>query len=85
MADKVTIDSLNTQFDDLQAAVVKEQADVKAYIDSLKAQVAAGTAVTQEQLDALSAKATGIKDMVTQFDINNSQPAVTPAPLPPTP
>ncbi len=79
----LNLDGVNKQFDDLQAAVVKEQNDVGAFIASLKAQVAAGAGVTQDQLDALATKAGATKDMVSTFDINNSEPVVVPDPLPP--
>lgn len=78
----LTFDDLNAQFDDLQAAVTKEETDVQAYIDSLKAQLASGAPVTVAQLTALSTKFAGVKTMVTGFDLNNSVPPVVPAPLP---
>jgi len=82
MAD-LTIADINTQFDDLQAAVVKEQADVTNYVQGLKDKIAAGGTVTQADLQALSTKISGVKDMVTQFDINTTAAPVTPEPLPP--
>jgi hypothetical protein len=78
----MTIDDVNAQFDTLQAAVTKEEADVTTYVAALKAQVAAGGPVTQAQLDALGAKFSGITNTVTQFDINTTAP---PAPVPPIP
>lgn len=75
----MTIQEVNSQFDDLQAAVVKEEADVTTFIAAVKAQ---GGVVTQEQLDALGAKFTGLKDMVTNFDINTTAAPVPPPPLP---
>lgn len=78
----VTIDSLNQQFDDLQAAVAKEEADVTTFIAALKAQVGSGVAVTQAQLDALSAKFTGLNSMVANFDVNTTAPPNPPAPIP---
>lgn len=76
----MTIQDLNKQFDDLQAAVVKEQADVTAFIAAVKAQ---GNVATQEQLDALGAKFAGVTKMVTDFDINTTAAPVPPAPLVP--
>ncbi len=78
----MTIDEVNAQFDTLQASVDKEQTDVGTYITDLKAQVAAGSPVTQAQLDALGAKAAGLNQSVQTFDINNTEP---PAPVPPVP
>jgi len=79
----MTIADVNKQFDDLQAAVQKEQTDVGNYISDLKAQVAAGAAVTQAQLDALGTKAGAITKMVSDFDINTAAPPVVVPPLPP--
>lgn len=78
----VTIDFISAQFDDLQAAVVKEETDVTTYVSGLKAQIATGVPVTQEQLDALSAKFTGLKSMVSDFDLTTTAPPAPPAPLP---
>ncbi len=78
-----SIDDINKQFDDLQAAVTKEESDVTTFIAGLKAQIAAGSPVTQDQLDALSAKITGLSSMVGNFDVNTVTPPVAPAPLPP--
>lgn len=78
----MTIDDLNTAFDALQAAFAKEETDVTAYVASLKAQIASGVPVTQDQLDALGAKFVGLNAMVTNFDINTTAPPVPPAPLP---
>lgn len=77
-----TIDQINTQFDNLQAAVVAEQARVTADISALKAQIAAGVPVTQEQMDALGAKMTALTDSVGTFDINTPAPPVI-EPTPP--
>jgi len=79
----MTIDEVNIQFDNLQAAVTKEQADLKAYIQGLKDQIAAGIPITQAQLDALGAKASGLADAVTQFDINTTEPVIPVPAIPP--
>ncbi len=78
----MTIDEVNAQFDNLQAAVTKEQGDIATFIQGLKDQIAAGIAVTPAQLDALGAKLTGLTDSVAQFDINTTAP---PIPVPPIP
>lgn len=76
----MTIDEVSQQFDDLQAAVVKEEADVTAFIAAIKAQ---GGVATQAQLDALGAKFAGVTKMVKDFDINTTTPPAPPPPLPP--
>ena len=81
----VTIDQVNQQYDDLQAAVDKEHSDLTTYIQGLKDQLTRGNPVTQAQLDALSARITGTTKMVQDFDINTTQPPAPPTtPLPPT-
>jgi len=78
-----TIADLNQQFDDLQAAVVKEETDLTTYIQGLKDKIAAGGLVTQDDLEALSGKVTGLNQMVSNFDINTTEAPVPPPPLPP--
>lgn len=73
MAD-LTLNDINAQFDDLQAAVVKEETDVQAFIDFLKAKPGGPTPADWQ---ALSDKIGGVKSMVTTFDINNTTPPVT--------
>jgi hypothetical protein len=77
-----TIDQVNKQFDDLQAAVTAEQARVTDDIAALKAQIAAGSPVTQAQLDAIGDRMTNIISAVSNFDINTPAPPVIP-PSPP--
>jgi len=74
----MTIDEVNAQFDNLQAAFTKAATDASQYITDLKAQVAAGTPVSQAQLDALGANLAALTDQVATFDINNTEP---PAPV----
>jgi len=76
----MTIQEVLQQFEDLKAAFTLAATDVAAYVAKLKAQVAAGTAVTQEQLDTLGAGMAALKTQVTTFDVNNSEP---PVPVPP--
>jgi len=76
------ITGVNAQFDLLQAAFTKASADSSKFIADLKAQVAAGSPVTQAQLDALGTNLTQLTAAVTQFDINNTEPVVVPTPLP---
>lgn len=78
----MTIDEINQQFTDLQNAFNKAATDASTYINDLKAQVAAGTPVTQAQLDALGANLTALTSQVVDFDVNNTEP---PAPVPPVP
>jgi len=75
----LTIDELNAQFAALQAAFTKAAADASQFITDLKAQVAAGTPVTQAQLDALGANMAALTTQVQTFNINNTEP---PAPVP---
>jgi hypothetical protein len=81
----MTIDEVNAQFDALQAAFNKAATDAGKYITDLKAQVAAGTPVTQAQLDALGGNLTALNTAVQQFDINNTEPPVIVPPPPPPP
>ena len=76
-----TIDQVNTQFDNLQAALTKGFAAWKAEVAALKAQIAAGSPVTQAQLDALGAKGDALLAAVTNFDINTPDNPI----IPPTP
>lgn len=75
----MTIDQVNAQFDDLQAAVATTETDLTTFIQGLKDQLAAGVPITQAQLDALGAGITGLAASVRQFDINTTAPPV-PAP-----
>lgn len=79
----MTIDEVSAQADALEAAQTKAFADAGKYITDLKAQVAAGTPVTQAQLDALGAHIAALTSTTTQFDINNTEPPVVIPPLPP--
>lgn len=76
------ISEVNAQFDNLQAAVTTAETDLTAYINGLKAQIAAGVPITQAQLDALGANVQALAASVTQFDINTTAP---PTPVPPVP
>ncbi len=65
-------DLLMAKVEDLQADLDKLKADVSARLDALaatiadlKQQIAAGTPVTQEQLDALDAEVKAIDDSVS--------------------
>ncbi len=78
----MTIDEVNAQFDNLQTAVATAESDLTAFINGLKAQVAAAVPITQAQLDALGAGVSGLAASVTQFDINTTTP---PTPVPPIP
>ena len=75
----MTIDQVNAQFTALQAAFTQAATDASKFITDLKAQVAAGSPVTQAQLDALGASLTAMTTQVQTFDINNTEP---PAPVP---
>lgn len=75
----MTIDEVNAQYDNLQAAILKEEADVIAFIAKVKAN---GGVVTQGQLDALGQKFMDTAKMVTDFDINTTADPSPPAPLP---
>lgn len=78
-----TIDEVNAQADALEAAQTKAFDDASKYITDLKAQVAAGTPVTQAQLDTLGNHLAALTTATTTFDVNNTEPvAVIPA-LPP--
>ena len=79
----MTIDEVNSQFDALQAAFNKAATDASTYITDLKAQVAAGTPVTQAQLDALGGNLTALNSAVQTFDINNTEPPAVVPPVPP--
>ena len=79
----MTIDEVNAQFDNLQAAVTKAEADLTAFIQSIKDQIAAGVPVTQAQLDALGANIKALADGVNQFDINTTAPPSVPVVIPP--
>lgn len=80
----LTIDEVNSQFDDLQSAVNKFGADSASVITSLKAQISAGTPVTPAQLTALGARFKAVTDAVNAFDINTTDSPVVPdAPVPP--
>ena len=80
----MTIDEVNAQFDDLQAAVATAETNITAYIKTLKDQIAAGIPITQAQLDALGAGLTGLAKGVRDFDINTTTPPVVP-PVEPAP
>ena len=79
----MTIDEVNAQFDQLQAAFAKAATDASTYITDLKAQVAVGVPITQAQLDALGSNLTTLTSAVATFDINNTEPAVVPVVIPP--
>lgn len=79
----MTIDEVNAQFDALQAAFTKAAGDASTFITDLKAQIAAGSAVTPAQLDALGANLAGLLTQVQTFDINNTEPPVVVPPVPP--
>jgi hypothetical protein len=69
---KADLDAIKTDADALVTLVANQNAQIAA----LSAQVAAGTPVTQAQLDALTSEAQGVLDELS--------PLVTP-PTPPTP
>lgn len=79
---------IKTSFDAMSAAVdalVTEDASVVADIKALQSQIAAGNAVTAEQLDALTAKITGVTADLTTA-VAGGAPAPAPVPVPePTP
>lgn len=77
-----TFDQVVAQFGLLKDAFGKAAEDSSKYIADLKAQVASGVPVTQDQLDALGSNMTDLTAAVTQFDVTNSEPVVIPAPLP---
>jgi uncharacterized coiled-coil protein SlyX len=79
----MTIDEVNAQFDNLQAAVNKAEADLTAFIQTLKDQIAAGVPITQAQLDALGSNIKALADGVAQFDINTTSPPSVPVVIPP--
>ncbi len=80
----MTIAEVNAQFDALQAAFTQAAADAGKFITDLKAQVAAGTPVSQAQLDALGQNMKNLTGQVQTFDINNTEPpVVVPAPTVP--
>jgi len=79
----MTIQEVLQQFADLKAAFDEAATDVAAYVTKLKAQVAAGTAVTQEQLDALGTGMAALKTQVTTFDVNNSEAPIVVPPIVP--
>lgn len=66
-----SVDELNAKLDAippvLDAIVADEQA-LKDEIQKLKDQIAAGTPVTQEQLDSLDAKAAGVLSRLQGID-----------------
>jgi hypothetical protein len=68
---------INAQYDILQQAVVKEEADVTAFIAAAKAAGGASPA----DLDALAAKFAETTKMVSDFDINTTAPPTPPAKL----
>ena len=72
----MTITEVNAQFDALQAAFTQAATDASKYITDLKAQVAAGSPVTQAQLDSLGANMAALSSQVSQFDINNTEPPI---------
>lgn len=79
----MTIDQVNQQFTDLQTAFTKAAADASKFISDLKLQVAAGSPVTQAQLDALGANMSALTAQVGTFDVNNTEPPAVVPPLPP--
>jgi len=74
----MTIDEVNAQFDDLQAAVGTAETNITAYVKTLKDQIAAGSPVTAAQLDALGAGLAGLAKGVREFDINTTAPPAIP-------
>jgi len=64
----------------LATAQVKAFTDAAAFITKLKAQVAAGTPVTQAQLNGLGNGFTALIQATNDFDVTNSEPV---APIPP--
>lgn len=77
------LDSLNTATNDVAADVAAQAAEIAA----LRAQIAAGTPVSQEQLDAIASR---LGSSVTRLqtlaaDTNNPVPEVPPVENPPVP
>lgn len=75
-----SIDQVIQQQGILAAAQLKAFNDASAFITKLKAQVAAGTPVTQAQLNGLGAGFTALITATQDFDVTNSEPV---APIPP--
>lgn len=71
-------DQIMAKFEDLKASLdhITEEvaalpamfADLRATIQDLRDQIAAGTPVTQEQLDGLEAEAQAIEDSLTEVE-----------------
>jgi len=72
----MTIQEVDDQFTALQTAFAKAATDSSTYINDLKAQLAAGSPVTQAQLDALGSNITNLNAAVQAFDIQNTEPPV---------
>lgn len=68
---------------ELAAAIVKELGEIAAQIQALKDQIAAGSAATPSQLDALLADITEARTTLTgQVDAISTQDGSTPTPQP---
>lgn len=76
---KQLVTDINNETNDVAAKVDAQQAS----IDDLKAQLAAGTPVTQKDLDDLSASLTPISDRLKAIGSNPAQP-IPPVEPPPT-
>lgn len=77
------LDELNTATNDVAADVTAERAELKA----LREQIAAGTPVSQEQLDAVASRlgSTVARLQALAADPDNPVPAPTPGDNPPVP
>jgi hypothetical protein len=78
-----TIDMVITQSGILQGALTQAFADGAKYVTDLKAQLAAGTPVTQAQLDQLGNQFAAMTTATQAFDVANTEPVAPIAPLPP--
>lgn len=78
-----TIDQVIAQNGILASALTQAFGDAGKYIIDLKAQVAAGNPVTQDQLNTLGASLTAMTAATQAFDVTNTEPVAPIAPLPP--